>query len=173
MSTQLWCFEALDSWFFRESRPHGAVGASELASLFPPPARTVAGAVRTLIGEATGVDWRHFASEPDWAELRELIGVGDKLGQLYAARTVSYERRLTFVPCTAAFVRTDNELQAQENKSTYVRLRPGAPVSCDLGTVRLPEMSTPIPGKTSGTGLADGSRFAHCAYGWRTQEPTA
>ena len=41
---------AYDTWFFREFRPHDAVGASELSSLFPPPIRTLAGALRTLIG---------------------------------------------------------------------------------------------------------------------------
>ena len=34
-AARLWRFEALDTWFFRESRPHGSVGAAELASLFP------------------------------------------------------------------------------------------------------------------------------------------
>ncbi|MEM7018048.1 MAG: hypothetical protein AAF512_12010, partial [Pseudomonadota bacterium] len=40
--TDVWCFAPIDSWFFRESRPHGSIGGSELDSLFPPPARTIA-----------------------------------------------------------------------------------------------------------------------------------
>ncbi|WP_407647963.1 type III-B CRISPR module-associated Cmr3 family protein [Endozoicomonas gorgoniicola] len=36
-------FTPVDTWFFRESRPHGAAGADRLESLFPPPVRTVVG----------------------------------------------------------------------------------------------------------------------------------
>ncbi|WP_308874022.1 hypothetical protein [Thiothrix subterranea] len=32
---QLWRFKALDTWFFRESRPMESVGGSELLSAFP------------------------------------------------------------------------------------------------------------------------------------------
>ena len=44
-------FTPLDTWFFRESRPHGSIGSSELGSVFPPPVRTLLGALRTLIGD--------------------------------------------------------------------------------------------------------------------------
>ncbi len=60
MSAKQWCFEPLDTWFFRESRPFGTVGGSELTSLFPPPARTVAGAIRTLIGENANINWNNY-----------------------------------------------------------------------------------------------------------------
>ena len=41
MSSPLIChFEPLDTWFFREARPHGSMGNSELGSQFPPPVRT-------------------------------------------------------------------------------------------------------------------------------------
>ena len=52
-----WVFSASDSWFFKEARPMETVGASRLDSLFPPPAKTVIGAIRTSIGDALGVDW--------------------------------------------------------------------------------------------------------------------
>lgn len=29
----------VDSWYFRESRPHGAAGGDRLESLFPPPVK--------------------------------------------------------------------------------------------------------------------------------------
>ena len=70
-----WTFQPVDSWFFRESRPWSTVGGIELASQFPPPARTVAGAIRTAIGEAKDVDWLAF-SQGRHAELRRHIGSG-------------------------------------------------------------------------------------------------
>ena len=55
-----WRFDPLDTWFFREARGFETSGHNELSSLFPPPARTVAGALRTLIGEQQGADWARF-----------------------------------------------------------------------------------------------------------------
>ncbi|WP_308874159.1 type III-B CRISPR module-associated Cmr3 family protein [Thiothrix subterranea] len=51
-------FNATDTLFFRESRPMEALG--EAQSVFPPPVRTLAGAVRTLIGEHFQVQWHEF-----------------------------------------------------------------------------------------------------------------
>ena len=66
MSSPLIChFEPLDTWFFRQARPHGSMGNSELGSQFPPPVRTLLGALRTAIGDAWfarhGGDWRGLA----------------------------------------------------------------------------------------------------------------
>jgi CRISPR-associated protein Cmr3 len=72
-------FTPVDTWFFRESRPHNAVGASELGSLFPPPPRTLAGALRTLVGDTAGFDWRGFSPNNPFSEV---IGYGDDLGPL-------------------------------------------------------------------------------------------
>ena len=77
-----WRFDPLDSWFFREARTFDTSGSNELNSLFPPPARTVAGAVRTLIGETQGVDWQDFANAEKYADLKQSIGSGDDLGAL-------------------------------------------------------------------------------------------
>ena len=65
---------AYDTWFFRESRPHDAVGASELSSLFPPPIRTLAGALRTLIGDQLAINWQTLqsATQPDFNFVAEL-----------------------------------------------------------------------------------------------------
>ena len=85
-ATTLQCSLApLDTWFFRESRPHGSVGASELGSVFPPPVRTLAGALRTCIGDAwfanTGSNWQEFARDAHHP-LRAIIGFGNDLGAL-------------------------------------------------------------------------------------------
>lgn len=72
-------FNATDTLFFRESRPMESMG--ELQSVFPPPVRTLAGAVRSLIGEANGVNWQDYeknATHP----LRETIGFSHDLGAL-------------------------------------------------------------------------------------------
>ena len=54
----------------------------ELSSLFPSPARTVAGAIRTLIGEAQDVDWERFAQAGEYPDLKQQIGVDHDLGLL-------------------------------------------------------------------------------------------
>lgn len=52
-------FTALDTLFFRESRPMESIGGSELNSVFPPPSRTLAGALCTALAESqAGWDWR-------------------------------------------------------------------------------------------------------------------
>jgi CRISPR-associated protein Cmr3 len=75
-----WCFSPLDTWFFKEARPFDLVGATQLGTiLLPPPARTVAGAIRTLIGETQGIDWKKFNAKH---KLAEEIGYSDHLGKL-------------------------------------------------------------------------------------------
>lgn len=75
-------FTAPDTWFFRESRPMEAIGGAELASIFPPPPRTLLGALRSAIGDATGVDWQAFAQQKEAHGLYPHIGHGDDLGPL-------------------------------------------------------------------------------------------
>jgi len=135
-----WRFAPLDTWFFREARGFDTSGSNELSSLFPPPARTVAGAIRTRIGEAQGVDWAGFPDAADCTALRAVIGVGDDLGQLRlqgpyprlaGERLYPVPRHLLSVPDTDA---------------PYRFLRPGDPVDCDLGRVRLPKLDPAKPG---------------------------
>lgn len=45
MTTTTYLIEPVDTWFFRDALPFDAVGGTDLRSLFPPPARTVAGAL--------------------------------------------------------------------------------------------------------------------------------
>ncbi|MDY6994061.1 MAG: type III-B CRISPR module-associated protein Cmr3 [Pseudomonadota bacterium] len=137
-SCKQWQFEPLDTWFFRESRPHGAAGSSRLESIFPPPARTVAGAIRSLIGEHGQVDWEKFHDKDKSTEkLRNIIGFADDLGQLeLMGPYLLYEdKRLYSVP-----------LSLLNKDSEFVRLRPGDPVVCDLGCVRLPETEKKLKG---------------------------
>jgi CRISPR-associated protein Cmr3 len=139
MSAKQWSFEPLDTWFFRESRPYGLVGGSELASLFPPPARTVAGAIRTLIGEHAQINWEKYkkgiAHHYKGINLRQQIGDADDFGQLRLTGPylIYNEQRLYPVP---------GLLMEKENNLHYLQI--GAPVHCDLGQkVQLPILTQP------------------------------
>jgi CRISPR-associated protein Cmr3 len=147
-NAKLWCFEALDSWFFRESRPHGTVGGSELASVFPPPARTIAGAVRTLIGATQGVNWEQYpAAYPD---LEQQIGNANGLGklQLRGPYLLKDGQRLYPVPLhlLGKSIPSANGTDTDDEKWEFICLHPGNPVECDLGKVRLPVLEQPLPG---------------------------
>lgn len=139
MNKQLWSFAALDTLFFKESRPMEAVGGSELASVFPPPARTLIGAIRTAVGESHKVDWAEYGagSHP----LRDIIGAPDSLGPLRftGPYLLSHGERLFPVPCAY--------LQTADGQQT--RLTPAkSAIECDLGKVRLPiKMQADLPAK--------------------------
>jgi CRISPR-associated protein Cmr3 len=138
MSTLRFC--ALDTLFFRESRPLESIGGSELVSLFPPPPRTLMGALRTSIGTALNADWSAFGADPgnyrlpDGKRLRDLIGDGDGCGplRLNGPWLVHGDERLYPVP---SFLMEHSE----GNAKTYVRLRIGPATHTHLGRVRLPQ----------------------------------
>ena len=123
---------AYDTWFFRESRPHDAVGASELSSLFPPPIRTLAGALRTLIGDQLEINWQTLqsATQPDFNFVSEL-GDAQGLGEL---------------SLNGPWINVDGQrlypapLYLMQKGEEILRLAPGSIVRCDLGAVRLPAL---------------------------------
>ena len=141
---------AYDTWFFRESRPHDAVGASELSSLFPPPIRTLAGALRTLIGDQLEIDWQTLqsATQPDFDFVTEL-GDAQSLGDLQLNGPWINIDGQRLYPAPLYLMQKGNELK---------RLAPGSSVRCDLGAVRLPA-------------LPDGSQgFKNLEQRWITAE---
>jgi CRISPR-associated protein Cmr3 len=123
--------QAHDTWFFRESRPHDAVGASELNSLFPPPVRTLAGALRTFIGDQFGIDWAHLNAPNEGFDFTASLGDSDDLGQLQIQGLWVTHQGQRLYPAP---------LYLMQNNQTLQRLRIGSAVSCDLGCVRLPEL---------------------------------
>ncbi len=131
---------ALDTLFFREARPFDAIGGSELASVFPPPPRTVLGAVRTTIGDTLGADWKRFHDEkenyvlPNGQKLCEVIGYGDKLGPLalHDIWLSLNEERLYPAPLFLLH-------KQEEDKDYFERLHVGTAVQTHIGTVHLPE----------------------------------
>ncbi len=138
-----WRFNAFDTWFFRESRPMDSIGGSELASLFPPPATTLAGAVRTAIGEHLRVDWSRFQDDQEYANLRRYMGDRAGLGNMtlagpwLAQKRGGIWERLYPVPANLL-----GDLRDQGAIAVH-RLKLGPPMRSDLGLgVRLPVVPT-------------------------------
>ena len=134
-------FEALDTLFFREALPMDQAGGVELSSVFPPPTRTVVGAIRTLIGEALGVDWQAFKREE--SPLNDLLGTHDRLGRLRFRGPYLLYRGERLYPAPGLLLRTTLVADTVGAKPVYVRLAPDLrkPVHCDLGRVFLPALS--------------------------------
>ncbi len=146
MTVETWRYEAHDTWFFRESRPHGVVGGLELGSVFPPPARTLAGATRFLMGESVGVNWNDFRVAKDQAgpsggSLQGWIGFGDDLGSLHFAGPW-LTRRNDSGTTERLFPAPAFLMSRGEGKQGIVRLALGSAEKCDLGRVRLPQLPT-------------------------------
>lgn len=132
---QQWTFSALDTLFFKESRPMESVGGSQLGSVFPPPARTLIGAVRTSIGEALGVDWAKYAKGEDPQNASAIIGRPDSLGPLRFGGPYLLSGGERLFPAPLVYLQGD---------SGQTRLRPDTQATrCDLGAVRLPVKTDP------------------------------
>jgi CRISPR-associated protein Cmr3 len=58
MNPQYFYLRPQDAWFFRDGRPynHGESNQADVRSVFPPPARTVTGALRAALASANGWD---------------------------------------------------------------------------------------------------------------------
>ncbi|WP_417533685.1 type III-B CRISPR module-associated Cmr3 family protein [Marinobacterium stanieri] len=142
----------VDSWFFRDARPHDAAGASRLSSQFPPPLATLAGAVRTRLGDSLGVDWQQFARGEalvslgdEQIDLCTLIGQGDDTGNLTFGPPALLFNNAPLYPVPAYLLDAADQ--------GMVRLVPGKGVCCDLSQrapngelaeVRLPEFPAGI-----------------------------
>jgi len=122
---------AIDTWFFRESRPHDAAGASELSSLFPPPIRTLAGALRTFLGDQMGINWKTLQGKTPDFDFEKSLGNAEHLGELQLNGPWIHYKNQRLYPAPLYLMQKDNTLQ---------RLLIGKPVRCDLGAVRLAEM---------------------------------
>lgn len=134
--------EPFDTWFFRESRPHAAIGGQELASLFPPPARSLWGMLAHTLGRDARVDWRNYI------EFKRDDGRGSYRGNdssaLQSVHLAHGRLRLRNVSLCAAGQRWYPAPAAllHSADSGWLRLAPGAePVATDLGPVYLPSLS--------------------------------
>jgi len=136
-----WTFEAWDTLFFRESRPHDTSGGTELASLFPPPIRTLAGAIRTWIGTQLGVDWQGYAAsagKPYWVneiDLVHQIGFGDDVGCLRLRGPWPTYKNRRLYPAPAFLVEGRGRNKGVPERG---RLFIADPVHGDFGRVHMP-----------------------------------
>ena len=138
-----WRFGALDTWFFREARPFDTIGSPELSSQFPPPAPTVAGAIKTLIGRQSGFDWQGFTPRMTDDEPRhERYGL---LGDLRLQGPFLCRENEPLFPAPLFLLAKKNKSETgtaadKQPELLLSRLRIGDPVETDLGIVRLPEL---------------------------------
>ena len=136
-------FKPTDTWFFRESRPMEA--NNELQSVFPPPVRTLAGAVRSVIGEQMGVKWHLFkekSTDPTCQALLQLIGIGDDLGKLRLQGAWLLYRSQPLYPTPLHLLEKDN---------AFIQLKLDVETThCDLGKhVRLTRLADKDRGANS------------------------
>lgn len=137
--TLRWSLTPVDSWFFREARSHDAVGVGQLNSVFPPPATTLAGAIRTAMGDHLGIDWHGFDSTNPH---HRLLGEGSNMGLL------NIEAIQLCVSGEAVYPAPQDLLKSPEKQGGKLhRLKIGAPMRCDLGYVAMPEMDAPAGSK--------------------------
>src|SRR5690554_6339646 len=134
-------FSAVDSLYFRGSRPHSAAGASTLSSEFPPSVSTLSGTLRTRLGDALNVRWHEItelsgkaSSSQEYAgiNLAELIGSSQDTGMLGFSEPRLYKNAQRLYPVPAVLL--------QDSTGKIVRMELGNTVKCDLGNVRLPKL---------------------------------
>lgn len=147
MSTSRWQFRALDTWFFRESRPMESIEEAELQSTFPPSIRTVAGAIRYLVGEQHNVAWSDWYKADSYPKVKKLIGDAASYGGTlrfsgpWLVRVLANGERERLYPAPAHLVAVRDE----QGVMSPVRLLVGSPHRCDLGdAVRMAEVPKPI-----------------------------
>lgn len=137
MDSSIWQFHAMDSLFFGSGKPMNAGESSWIDSQFPPTGLTLQGAVRTAVLYYTNADIEAFKKGDDClpnngGSLRDEIGCANSLGKL---------------DLTGPFFQRDQELlfpvplDLMVNKSQRDFLKPGKPIHCDLGHIRLPAIA--------------------------------
>ena len=137
-----WRFSALDSLFFREARPFDSIGGSELSTVFPPSPVTVAGAIRSAIGNHQNINWANYAG----SELEKQLGGSDSLGSMrikgvFLSRNLDLsgfknpkglnanDKWQRLYPVPAHLVATQEKGKLKQLHFLQV----GKPVHCDLG----------------------------------------
>lgn len=147
-------FKQIDTWFFRESRPHGSFGANALSSIFPPPTRTLMGAIRTHIGN------EYFTQHPkaSWndldklSELTTVIGNSDHLGDVRPAgvfllrNDAPYQTNISaastcyYPSALSVCVKTQQEDTGTDNSYYFALALSDDSYQTDIGTIRLPTL---------------------------------
>jgi len=132
-----WYFHALDTLFFRESRPMDSIGNSELTSLFPPSARTMAGAIRSVVGECAAINWREYHELKEKHELAQVIGYGDdNLGCLSFEGVWVQKESERLYPAPLNVMR---QICGDREELFLIKIGEKS-IRTDIGHVRLPEL---------------------------------
>lgn len=133
----VWKFEALDTLFFRDSRPMNAGETVWIESQFPPTGRTLQGAVRTAVLNHQAVTYHEFLNASEPHPLKAEIGDADSLGKLSLTGPILFKDGLAFFPTPLDLV------QRQLGSETHFTLLKPAPrpVSSDLGNIRFPALT--------------------------------
>ena len=144
-------FYAMDSWFFKESRPMESMGSSEMQSLFPPTPYSMSGILRSIIGEQLGVDWQAYRQGDGKAHAKgALINLCDLmgnpktngLGELRLAGSFLTLKDETLFPAPLSLMQrsdTSNPTIHAMDISTQLE-------RTDLGLVRLPTIAPQLRG---------------------------
>lgn len=130
----VWKFEALDTLFFRDSRPMNAGETVWIESQFPPTGRTLQGAIRTAVLNHKDVTYHEFLKDHPPHPLRAEIGDADSLGKLSLAGPVLFKDSRPFFPAPLDLVQ-----RHRGSHKSYKLLKPAAtPTLSDLGNIRFP-----------------------------------
>ena len=127
----------VDAWFFRDGRPHNEKEANQadVVSVFPPPARTLSGALRAALARANGWTGRGSWSQP----LNRAFGSGpEELGGLQFTGPLLILNDEALWPLPRHVL---GRVGCGENWEPRAFLRPAeAATACDAGDIRLPEI---------------------------------
>ena len=142
-------FAPLDTWFFRDGTPFTAHSApqKDVGSLFPPNPPTLVGALRAALARANG-----WGGTGRWSPaLSEVLGDGpNNLGMLSFTGPFLLRDGQPLFPSPRHLLGANCE--ARWHPAGF--LRPGCPVSSDIGQVRLPEFPV-VAGATGMQKAAD------------------
>ena len=126
MSSVLWEFQPVDTWFFRKSIPFGrgqSVGRRDM--VFAPLVSTLQGAIRTAIARQQGWTPEHPERWP------EALGTADALGAMTLRGPYLSQSGTSLFPFPRHLLRA---------KDGWIRLRPGDSVRTDMGWRQLPAL---------------------------------
>ena len=151
MSARYFSLTPLDAWFFRDGRPYNQAESNQagVRSLFPPPARTLTGALRAALARANG--WDGTRRWPD--ALNSALGDGpENLGRLQFCGPFLLRNGLPLWP-------VPRHLLGRPQAGKWVPrafLRPGGDtIQTDKGALRLPEIALPPGEGRAGLKLAE------------------
>lgn len=144
---QEWVFDAVDSFFFREARQMDNIGGTGVNSIFPPSPYTLAGALRSLIGDSHEIDWLAFRQHQDdfitlnnqQIKLSDFLRTDVFFEQWQLCDVFIQYEGIRLYPLPLFILHKANTADSTQDKWHYLEM-PEDLIRCDLGTVRLPSL---------------------------------